>query len=215
MTDLEIKIDAAEVQRLLSTLPEKHAKPALVRALNKTAQNVRTSASKAIREKRTISASAVRDSIKIIRASSKNLVARLHVTGRPISLKYYGAKMGAKGVTVAVTKGRGNRKLVVKDGIKAFVSDKLGGHVFVRTARNRVPAPIRRAIHGSKRYDTRKIIQLFGPSMPRTFLNAEIRAAWEGTAKDAIVKRTGEEVRFELLRIAGKAGVGSRVAQGE
>lgn len=215
MPDLSVKIDTRRVDELLRTLPDTLARKALVRALNKTAQNVRASASKAIRANRTISASAVRDSIRIYRASRKNLVARLHVTGRPISLKYYGAKMGAKGVTVAVTKGRGNRKLVVKDGIKAFVSDKLGGHVFVRTARNRVPAPTRRAIHGSKRYDTRKIIQLFGPSMPRTFLNQEIRAAWEATAKDAIVKRTQEEVRFELLRIAGKAGVGSRVAQGE
>lgn len=185
MDDISIAVDTAHVERLLAELPAKHVKPALARALTKTAQNVRTAASKAIREKRHLTAKAVNAAMTVRRASKARLIASVVVTGRPIPLKEYGARQGKRGTTVAVT--RGARKRVVVSGIKAFISDKLGGHVFVRTGEPRLP-----------------IKKLFGPSIPSTFLTAEVRRAWEATAKDSIIKRTREEVNFELMKIEQK-----------
>lgn len=197
MTDLEIKIDATEVERLLAELPAKHVKPALARALTKTAQNVRVAASKAIREKRQLSAKAVNGALMVRSANRNKLYAQVVATGRPIPLKEYGARQGKKGVTAAVNKGA--RKLVAVNGIKAFISEKLNGHVFARTERFRTGGP----------KDSRKIKKLFGPSIPQTLINAEVRKAWEATAKDSIIKRTQEEVRFELSKIAAMKEAGA------
>lgn len=185
MPDLSISIDSKAVDRILSELPDKYARPALSRALNKTAANVRTAASRAIREKRGLSAKAVNDALTVRRSTPRTLLAQLHVTGKPIPLKEYKARAGKRGVTVAVTKGA--RKRVVVGGIKAFISEQIGGHVFVRTGKPRLP-----------------IKKLFGPSIPSTFLTAEVRKAWEATAQDSLLKRTAEEVRYELMKIEQK-----------
>lgn len=185
MPDLSISIDSKAVDRILSELPDKYARPALSRALNKTAANVRTAASRAIREKRGLSTKAVNDALTVRRSTPRTLLAQLRVTGKPIPLKEYKARAGKRGVTVAVTKGA--RKRVVVGGIKAFISEQIGGHVFVRTGKPRLP-----------------IKKLFGPSIPSTFLNAEVRKAWEATAQDSLLKRTAEEVRYELMKIEKK-----------
>lgn len=192
MPDLSISIDSKAVDRILSELPDKYARPALSRALNKTAANVRTAASRAIRERRGLSTKAVNDALTVRRSTPRTLLAQLHVTGKPIPLKEYKARAGKRGVTVAVTKGA--RKRVVVGGIKAFISEQIGGHVFARTERFRTGGP----------KDSRKIKKLFGPSIPATFVNAEVRQAWEATAKDSIIKRTQEEVRYELMKIEQK-----------
>jgi hypothetical protein len=185
--DLSIKIDTRRVDELLRTLPDTLARKALVRALNKAAENVRVAASKAIREKRSLSAKTVRDAFSLVRANPSKLVATIKVTGNPVPLTEYKARHARRlGVSVMVTPGQ--RKRVRHAGNKAFISAKLGGHVFAREGTERLP-----------------IKKLFGPSLPSTMLNAEVRQAWEATAQEAIVKRAAEEVNNELRKMAERA----------
>jgi len=182
---VEISFDAKQVRRFLDALPERLAVRAGVRALNKVAANVRTAASAGIRRRRALTASTVRQALAITRASKSRQFATITVRGAPIPLRDYAARQGTRGVTVLVTPGK--RKLVALGANKAFVLDRFGGHVFARTGAARLP-----------------IKKLFGPSLPSTFMHDEVRLAWEAVARDAMLKRFLEEVRFELARASGK-----------
>jgi len=178
-----ITFDASSVLKMLDGLPKGPVKRAIIRGLNKTAANVRTSASTAIRQRRALSAKVVRDAMAIRKANAQRLISSIVVTGRPIPLRDYKARQTKKGVTVAVTPGK--RKLVEHRGNKAFVIGKLSGHVYARQGSDRLP-----------------IKKLFGPSLPSTFVQTEVRSAWTATAQEAMPKRLAEEVRFELGKLA-------------
>jgi hypothetical protein len=117
----------------------------------------------------------------IRKATTEHLVSSLVVTGRSIPLKDYAARQTKKGVTARVSPGK--RKLISHRGNRAFIVQKIGAHVFAREGKDRLP-----------------IKKLFGPSLPSTFVQKEVRAAWTATASDALPKRIAEEVRFELLK---------------
>lgn len=177
-----VTFDASQVIKTLGEIPRGPARRAIVRGLNKTAANVRTSASTAIRQRRALSAKVVRDAMAVRKATNQNLVSSLVVTGRPIPLKDYKANQTKRGVTVAVTPGK--RSLVSHRGNRGFIIDKIGGHVFARQGKGRLP-----------------VKKLFGPSLPSTFVQEQVKAAWTATAREAMPKRLAEEVRFELSKL--------------
>lgn len=180
-----IRFDASKVIATLGAIPKGPARRAIVRGLNKTAANVQVSASLAIRKRRALPAKTVKQAMAIRKATSTRLVSTLVVTGRPIPLRDYAARQTKKGVTVAVTPGK--RKLVEHNGNKGFIVGKIGGHVFAREGTGRLP-----------------IKKLFGPSLPSTFVQAEVRRAWTATAQEAMPKRLAEEMRFELSKLNAK-----------
>lgn len=116
------------------------------------------------------------------RATPNALVSSLVVTGRPIPLRDYKARQTKRGVTAQVSPGK--RRLISHRGNRAFIVQKLSGHVFAREGKARLP-----------------IKKLFGPSLPSTFVQAEVRAAWTATAREALPRRLAEEVRYELSRL--------------
>lgn len=75
-------------------------------------------------------------------------------TGSPIALRDYAAREIKRGVTFKVAR-QGPRKLYMRNGQKAFVIEKLGGHVFVRVG----PDP-----KGPKKAPIKKV---YGPSIPQ------------------------------------------------
>lgn len=176
-----ITFDASSAIANIERLP-RNARQAISRGLNKTAANVRVAASTEIRKRRVLSAKIVRDAIAIRKASHQRLVASLVVTGRPIPLRDYKARQTKKGVTTQVSPGK--RKLISHRGNRAFIVQKLSGHVFAREGKARLP-----------------IKKLFGPSLPSTFVQVEVRAAWTATAREVLPKRITEEMRFELSRL--------------
>ena len=179
-----ITFDVSKVIGNIGEIPKK-ARGAIARGLNKTAQNVSTSANRAIRQRRALPAKTVREAIKIRRATTQRLESALVVTGRPIALRDYQARQTKNGVTVAVTPGK--RKTVTHSGNKAFIVKKIGGHVFARESRSKLP-----------------IKKLFGPSLPSTFVQEEVKKAWTATAVEAMPKRIAEEIRFELSKITAR-----------
>lgn len=180
-----ITFDVQKVIGNIGEIPRGPARRAIVRGLNKVAGNVRTSASTAIRQRRALSAKVVREAMAIRKATNQNLVSSLVVTGRPIPLKEYGANQTKRGVTVKVSPGK--RTLVSHAGNRAFIIDKIGGHVFARQGKSRLP-----------------VKKLFGPSLPSTFVQEQVRRAWTATANDAMPKRLAEEMRFELSKLQSR-----------
>lgn len=182
---IRITVDTKQLEQALGEIAPERAPIAIARGLNKAAANTKTQASRSIRQKRALPAKAVNDAIAIAKASKAKLTATIIVTGRPIPLRDYKARQTQKGVTVAVSPGA--RKRVVHNGNAAFIVNKIGGHVFAREGKARLP-----------------IKKLYGPSLPATFLQTEVRAAWERTANESIVKRCEEELRFELSRVQSR-----------
>lgn len=179
---MAITFDASKVIRALGEIPKGPARRAIIRGLNKTASNVRVSASRAIRQRRSLSAKVVNDALAIRRANAQRLISSIVVTGKPIPLRDYKARPTKRGVTVQVSKG--SRKLIEHRGNRAFIVNKIGGHVFAREGKGRLP-----------------IKKLFGPSLPSTFLQEQVRRAWTATALEAMPKRLAEEVRYELSKM--------------
>lgn len=177
-----ITFDMRTVNANFSALSGKTLNRVAVRTLNKVATNVRTGASTAIRKRRALSAKAVRDAMSIKKATPEKLESSLVVTGRPIPLKGYKARQTKKGVYVNVSPG--GRKLVTHAGNNAFIVDNIGGHVFAREGKKRLP-----------------IKKLFGPSLPSTFLQEQVKAAWTAVAKDVMLKRAAEELKYELGKL--------------
>lgn len=173
-----ITFNTQDVKGILRNIPPKILIPATVRALNKVAQNVRTASGRAIRQRRALNASVVNKAMAIRRATTTHLQSSLVVTGKPIPLRDYKPRQTRRGVTVSVTTG--TRKLVPG----AFIVQKLSGHVFRRAGDKRLP-----------------IEKLMGPSLPSTFLQENVRLAWMTVARDAMVKRSAEELRFELSKL--------------
>jgi len=177
-----ITFNTKDVQDAIKDIPPKYLVPATVRALNKVAGNVKTAAARAIKARRGLNISVINKTMTVVRATRGNLNSRLVVTGKPISLRDYKARQTAKGVTVSVTAG--TRKLIPG----AFIVDKLSGNVFSRKGKKRLP-----------------IEKLVGPSIPSTFAQEEVKLAWLSVAKDSMLKRLNEEVRFELSKMQNKS----------
>jgi hypothetical protein len=179
---LNVRVDIEEVKRMATDVQRNRVPNAAARAINKTLANVRTEASKQIRQERALSASTVKDALTIHRATKMLLIGDVTASGRPIPLKEYQARQTRSGVTVKVSPGP--RKLVTFAGNKGFIVNKIGGHVFARTGKQRLP-----------------IKKLYGPSIPATFVKERVLAALDRVAGDAWHKRLAEELRYEFDRL--------------
>jgi hypothetical protein len=184
---LNVSFDAREVERALTDLERQALPAAMTRALNKTATAVRANVTRQIRKERPgLKAGTIREQLKIERAKRRLPEASVVASGRPIPLRDYGARKTKAGVTVQV--GPGGRKRVAHNGNRAFVVDRIGGHVFAREGRKRLP-----------------IKKLYGPSIPSTFLKEPIVQAMREEAGRTMPKRLREELNFELRRLGMKA----------
>lgn len=160
------------------------ADKALVRAINKTADQAKVQASRAIRDAGyKIKAGTIKASITIARATATTLQASVIAKGKRIPLVEYTARPVKPGVTVAVKEGR---KLV--RGV--FFATMPTGHrgVYERdTRRGAKRVPYQR--NGKRNTKQLPIRELYGPSIPQAFVNA--------TVQDALL--TGVRERFPVI----------------
>ena len=141
--------------------------PAVARALNKTADQVKVQGSRAIRDAGyNLKAKDIKSGIDVRRASLGNLRASVVAKGRPIPLIAYGARQTSKGVTVSVLKGR---KLIAH----AFIATMANGHkgVFIRQG-----AGHKKIIrNGKASWHGLPIKELFGPGIPDGLANKAVQ----------------------------------------
>lgn len=182
MMRFSVKLDLSGINQLKRQTDAK-VRRAAARAINRSAESVKTDVVRRMRTHRGLNASTIREALAIRRANATSLLAEVIASGKPIPLRDYGARQTRKGVTVRVNPTRG-RKLVVKHGNKAFEIQKFGKHVFVRQGKQRTP-----------------IKKLFGPSIPATFLRKQIVEAMNQVAAREWPKRFQHELQRELAKV--------------
>lgn len=138
-------------------------------ALNKTAAQVKTQASRMIRERYNIKASDVNKTLTISRATQYRLQAALRSRGGRIPLIAFGARQVRQGTSVAVV--RGQRKVVRH----AFIATMRSGHrgVFMRKGKARLPIEEKKSLAVPQMLGTKAILQrirdFYAMKLPEVF----------------------------------------------
>lgn len=145
-------------------------KPAVVRALNRTIDQVKVRASREVRSAGyKLKASDIKNAISINRASPSRLRADAVASGRPIPLIKYNARQVGAGVSVDVLNGR-----------------KVVAHAFIANSANGTPQVLMRAPgakhkkimkNGKAVWTALPIKKLFGPGIPDALANKAVAQA--------------------------------------
>lgn len=191
MTTISVTLDSSEVRRWLKRRLPQAVDRATARGLNKAIKLVRTQSIRGVAQERAIPQKQIRQQMSITSALPKphKLRAVLRMTGRPIPLKHYGARVqgrrgrgnrkqsgpGASPVTVEIIKGR---RVVVQG---AFLGPN--DHVYKRRGKARLP-----------------IKKLFGPSLPTAFVKPVVEQAMRHVAITRTPGLIEREMRRELRR---------------
>ncbi len=177
MIDLKITADTKGIQASLTKFATGQ-NVAVARALNKTALQARTEASRAVQDAGySIKASAIKASFNIERATQRNLQVVLRSTGRRIGLINFNARQTKGGVRVS---------LQLVGGIlrHAFIATMRNGHkgVYVRT--------------GGKGSPRLPIRELFGPSIPSALSNRVVEEAIMRKIREKFPQILAHEIAF-------------------
>lgn len=180
----------AEMDRISRDVREQ----ATVRALNKLAAQVKTSASREIREAGyNLKAATVKKQLTVLRATPARLVATVRASGKPIPLIEYGAKGAAKGGVRVKVKGKTS---VLRH---AFIATMPNGHVGVYDR-----APGAKHKKGTQRrpnvWTQGPIKQLFGPGVPDALANASVQANIERLVQEKFAATLRSEVAYIVRR---------------
>lgn len=160
----DVRGDVEGLKHYLSDTQRRKLPQITVRALNRTAEQVRTHAVKELKGRASdeagLGVSGFRRAIAIRRATRVSLTATLSASGKAIPLILFGARQTASGVSASPW---GRRR-----GYKgAFITTMPSGHrgVFRRASKARLP-----------------IRELYGASLPREFIKRDIVNAMQSVA---------------------------------
>lgn len=155
---LSISTNFAEVQRRLDALQSDMRNTVLVRTVNKTMDVAKTDMSKSIRQEFNVSASYVRERLRVRKASFKagRFSVEAELIGgngkrRSANVIAFAAKQGKQGVSVKIKKAGGRK--VIKG---AFIGNK-GRTVFKRVGDARLPIEPVRTIDVPQMFTTKRV----------------------------------------------------------
>lgn len=138
MLSLSVASNASAIMAELDDLTSGKQRVAIMRALNRAGDGVRTDASREIRRVYRVKKSTVDKAFSVGRASAERLQVVVTITGRPLSLAGFDPKQTRKGVTVNI---KGQRKLIPHAFIRTLRTKKGEEYdvVFIRTGDGRFP----------------------------------------------------------------------------
>jgi len=181
---------SSNADRILAdvALTEREMKTALMRALNRTADGVKTDAGREIRKSYNVTAKALNGTDRragafdITRATTATLIARVTASGRPLQLIGFAPRQTKAGVSVAVRKG--SRKVLEH----AFIARMKSGHagVFVRRSQKRLP-----------------IDEKYTISVPGMLGAKQVQTALRPLAMERFDKAFEQNLRFVLVKRGG------------
>ena len=230
MIQIDVSSNLKEITASLNQFADEIKNKAVVRALNKTAMQARTDASREVRAAGyNIKASAIKSSFKIQRANAGNLAVALTATGRSIAMINYGARQTKSGVSVEVKKGRtilrhafiismrnGHSGVFERIGIARLKVDKptapgqahagariKGGKHAAASHARKVVANIKRvkqAGAGRTRRANLPIRELFGPSIPSSLANEAVQSAILRKIREKFPKILEHELEFIAMK---------------
>jgi hypothetical protein len=189
---VSVSTDISGALEKFRTVREDVRDKAVVRALNKTGQQVKTQAAREIRGAGyNVKIGEIKKSINLIRANATTLTAIVKARGKPIGLIQYGARAISSGVSVQVKNGR----KVIKH---AFIATMPSGHkgVFLR-----VGVGHRKVIKGGKvTWHGLPIQELFGPSIPSAFINKTVQQALAAAVREKFPRLLKHEIEYLRLK---------------
>lgn len=160
-----VKHNFPEVQRQLAQLHKDVAVQATTRAVNGTLAQGQTRMQRAITAEFNIKASAVRESLRVKRASGKagqfsieGFLESPSKRGRSRNLIHFAAKQTPVGVMVKIKRG-GPRKIIRG----AFIINKdnqYGGTVMIREGKRRLPIASKQTIAVAQMFNSRRVKDL-------------------------------------------------------
>lgn len=171
-------VGVEKAERLLALIPGGVQK-AVPRAINRAMESGRAAGVEKVREQYTVKAKAVRSTIKLSRANSRNMEGVITSIGSPIPL--YDFKVNPKTVNgrrrspIRVSVKKGQQSALGKSFIARLGSGKVG--VFERLGNKRLP-----------------IKMLFGPSAPQMIGSDSVIDYIEKAAVDTMDKRLDHEI---------------------
>lgn len=140
---LKITFDLSQFERLanLYAAAGEQAPHAVRRGLNKAGDKARTQMKRALTKQTGLKSGVIARALKTTRANYGSAAYVITSRGGDISLKHFGARETRKGVSAAP---RGQRAVFAGTFIKGGlfpnrVALKMGGHVFSRTGKGRLP----------------------------------------------------------------------------
>lgn len=177
-------------------------RPAVVRALNRTIDQVKVQAARKVRAAGyKLKISDIKDAIRIRRASTGQLRAEAVASGRPIPLIKYGARQTGSGVTVDVVNGR---KLIAH----AFIAPTSNGSLQVFT--RKPGARHKKVVKGGKAiWSALPISKLYGPSIPDALANKAVTEALLTLIQERFPAILEHEHAWLAKRLASKRAIPS------
>jgi len=176
MTAIVARIEGdgiARIRHAIGILASPRKMVGLARALNHTGQKVHTEVRRRIAQRTSAPVRAITQygALKTVRATAGALEFQIRSTGKGIPLKVFAAEQGPKGVRVTAW---GKRYLIPH----AFMVASMGGHVFWRTSRSRLP-----------------IRKPTGPSIPKELVKQYVEQAMNQIVSRDLPPRLEHEIR--------------------
>jgi hypothetical protein len=193
---IQVQPDTSGARALLRDLQQREIPKVIGRTLNRTADSVRSRASRDLRQRMNLQKSVIDQAISRRRSNEiQNLTAlalgrawfEIRYSGKPFPLRDFAAKHVRSGVSFKVTKA-GRRAIYLRQGRKGFLVQRLGGNVFVRTTDD--PAGPQKA----------KIQKVFGPSIPQFAATKRVQNELIEYARDFWARELERNIRFAIGR---------------
>jgi hypothetical protein len=185
--------DVSNAKAYLTRLQRDELPKVIGRSLTRAASAARTFSSRTLRERINLPKRVIDQGIKTRRSNEIQTLSALGLgraffeirwTGTPFPLRDYAARQTVrKGVTFKVSRA-GGRKTYQRQGRKAFIVAKLGGHVFVRVT----DGPHAR------------IKKVFGPSVPQFAITKREQQALIAHVTDFYNREVIRNAKFALSK---------------
>lgn len=193
-----IQPDIRGARRYLERLEKRDIPRVLGRTLKRTGDFIRTRFSQRLRARLALKKALVDAGITLRRSPDAQSLAaftlgrtwvEVHVTGKPIPIRDFNARVTRRGVTYQVSRGRG-RRLYVSAGQPGFMVASIGNHVFVRKG----PDP-----PGPQSVGIRKAM---GPALPHFLKSKREQRELIILAKDFFARDLERNIKFVLQQRA-------------
>jgi hypothetical protein len=192
---VNVKTNIAAVLARMDNYKRDVLTKAIPRALNRTGEQARTTASREVRDLGyNFSASEIKSAIRISKASSGRLKVTMYVRRQAKSLMLYGAKQTKDGVSVKV---HGQRKTIkgafiaqLRNGVQGvFIEDKAAGKVVLRHSKQ-----YKRGSRGG--WMSVPARRLYGPSVGGVYGTDRVQTIMRKAIADLFEARLAHEIKY-------------------
>lgn len=155
--NINIRAEIREVMKTCRDVPRQEIPRRAMLALNLAIRKVNKDIRKDVSKGMGLKPTEVGRAMKVFRAKATRLITRLSAKGRPLPLAAFNSTRQLSGGVASL----------------AYGQRKLYPHTFIATMKSGHRGVFRRVVSGGRRVPRLKINELFGPSVPATFVEPD------------------------------------------